>query len=270
MHGIGLIIAIQVWMRLRKKICTTSILFWVVLMGYEPVFANLNQCAQMFTAEYPSELLDRIQAKLQYKVPTSVLEAPLKNTSGDVKFSDFTYGKIEKFKVTETEVLYNYDSLPETLTRINDFVFFGKSFGNANLNKTYSYIKKWFSEGETKTSFGYGEPHKSLSHHILNSFVKGNPSIFVPTTSDFSKAMHFASMNPSRFKVIFILDLSGAEVLNVDAFISQLITSKPFYNESEVLLTQNLSPKRIVGALIYKGEDKTAKELVLNPNYKSH
>jgi hypothetical protein len=76
-------------------------------------------------------------------------------------------------------------------------------------------------------------------------------------------------MNPSQFKVIFILDLFGAEVLNVDAFISQRTTSKSFYNESEVLLTKNLSPERIVGALIYKGEDKTATELVLNANYKS-
>ena len=245
------------------------ILIWVVLMTCGTALASSNQCAQIFITKNSSGLLSQLKAKLHDNGPARILDAPLKNTSGDVSFSDFTYGKIEKLKIVETESYYTYASLPETVTRVNDFVYFGKAYGSTSLAQVYGYIKKWFSEGQTKTSVGYRGLHNSLSHHILNTFVDGAPSVFIPSTTDFFKALHFASMNQPRFKVIFILDLAGAEVLNVDAFISQVTHTESPYKESEVLLTQNLSPDRIVGALIYKGESDVATELVLNPNYKS-
>jgi hypothetical protein len=255
-------------MSLNQRACIFSLL---ILIGpFAPVRASAKsvQCAGLFGPKVSAKLLDRLQAELPERVPLTVLETPKKNTSGDVPFSDFTYGKIEKFKITEKETHYAYASLPEAVARVNDFTFYGKSYGKANLRKIQDDIKKWFSEGQTKTAIDYHQPHNSLSHHILNRPLNGAFSDFVSSTLDFSTAMHFASMNQPQFKVIFIFDLAGAEVLNVDASISQITQTETLYGESEVLLTKNLSPDRIVGALIYKGDSPVASELVLNRNYR--
>jgi hypothetical protein len=256
-------------MSFNQRIGLFSLLVMIVPMVSMQASASSAQCARMFGPKVSAKLLDRLQAELPEKAPLTVLETPLKNTSGDVAFSDFTYGKIEKFKITGQENSYAYASLPEAVTRVSDFTFYGKAYGKTNLRKIQDDMRKWFSEGQTKAAINYHQPHNSLSHHILNTSLNGAFSDFVSSTLDFSTAMHFASMNRPQFKVIFIFDLAGAEVLNVDAFISQITQTETLYGESEILLEHNLSPDRIVGALIYKGDSPVATELVLNGNYRS-
>lgn len=167
-------------------------------------------------------------------------ELPIKITRPleDISFKEVKYG----------DKTYQYSKMPQRIktVREGDMLFYGKAV--ASLADALGQVKSLFSKGGMRDPKG---AHNNIKTHIIST--KYERSVFMQTTKSYEIAEFFAQGNKAEstknFGVVFVINPTKMEVLDVDRFLAYAWKASKFV-QKEVLLNQNLPPRRVVLAIV--------------------